>query len=214
MKEIAKARYGAARATRDILLALLDPGFAPAAVPEEPDQVRAELAAAKAEVAAASEQVAAALAVAARLSRSLARDARAVESGEPATAARQPAPSAASAAAEVTAGLLELRADPLGADIRFLAAIEPADTVTLLAVLDGSAAVSEHRQLAIRLAGELLTELRAGGWPHDEASAAVPGNGEAGELIFDDSGAFLATYFADSEAEVKRRSAALAAGSA
>ncbi len=40
------------------------------------------------------------------------------------------------------AGLLELRADPLGADIRILFAVEPPGTATLLAVLDGADAIS------------------------------------------------------------------------
>jgi hypothetical protein len=202
MKETAKARYVAARATREILLALLDPDASPAMPPDELAQ--AELPQAEANLAAASAQVGAALAWAARLSRTMAREARAGESGEPPGAAGQPRGDADD---EVAAGLLEVHADTLGTDVRILLAIEPADTVTLLAVLDGSAAVSEHRHLAIKLAGELLTELRAHGWPHD------PDGGDGAELTFADVGAFLTTYFVDSAARVRRRSAALAAAS-
>ena len=209
-KETAKARYVAARATRDILLALLDPNAGPAATPDERDQARAELAHAEANLAAASKQVAAALVRAARLSRTMAHEARSGDSGEPAGAAGHPAGEAHN---EVTAGLLELHADPLGAGVRILLAIEPADTVTLLAVLDGSTAVSEHRDLAIKLAGELLTGLRTAGWPRDVHGADGPGGTDSDELTFADVGAFLATYFVDSAARVKRRSAALAAAS-
>ena len=209
-KETAKARYIAARATREILLALLDPGAGPAVTPDELEQMRAELPEAEANLAAASEQIAAALAQAARLSRTLAREARPGESGEPAATAAQRAGAGDDRA---PAGLFELRADPLGTDVRILLAIEPADTVTLLAVLDGSAAVSEHRDLAIRLAGKLLTELRTTGWPQDQDGADGAGGGDA-ELTFADDGGFLATYFPGSAAGVKRRSAALATASA
>ena len=209
-KETAKARYIAARATREILLALLDPGAGPAVSSDELEQARAELPETEANLAAASDQIAAALALAARLSRTLAREARSGESGEPASTA---APSAGAGGDRATAGLFELRADPLGTDVRILMAIEPADTVTLLAVLHGSAAVSEHRELAIKLAGELLTELRTNGWPQDYDGADGTGGGSA-ELTFADDGAFLATYFPGSAARVKRRSAALATASA
>jgi phage shock protein A len=71
------------------------------------------------------------------------------------------------------AGLLELRADPLGTDTRILFAVEPADTVTLLAVLDGPDAVGQYGAQAVRLAGELLTEIREQGWPDDLDSAEI-----------------------------------------
>jgi len=208
-KEAAKARYVAARATREILLALLNPDAGPAVTPDELAHARAELPEAEANLAAVSGQIAAALAGAARLSRAMARDGRPGSSGEPADAG-QPAGDADDV---VTAGLLELHADPLGTDTRILLAIEPADTVTLLAVLDGSAAVSEHRHLAIKLAGELLTELRTSGWPHDQDDADGPGSGDGAELTFADASAFLATYFPGVATGVKRRSAALAAAS-
>ena len=85
---------------------------------------------------------------------------------------------------EPAPGLLELRADPLASDTRILFALEPADTVTLLAVLDGHEAISEHRDEAVRLAGELLAEIRADGWPAD-----------VGEVATSDARAFLARFF-------------------
>jgi hypothetical protein len=203
-KETAKARYVAARATLEILLALLDPDAGPAVTSDEVEQARAELPEAEANLAAASEQIAAAMAWAARLSRTLADGAGSGASSEPTAGAGDD---------RVTAGLFELRADPLGTDVRILLAIEPADTVTLLAVLDGSAAVSEHRQLAIKLAGELLSELRTTGWPQDQYGADEAGCGDGAELTFADDGAFLATYFPGSAAGVKRRSAGLATAS-
>ena len=83
-------------------------------------------------------------------------------------------------AAKPAPGLLELRADPVDTDIRILFAEEPAGTVTLLAVLEGREAISEHGTEAIRLASDLLTEIRHG-WPAD-----------VDEVSFEDSAAFLA----------------------
>jgi phage shock protein A len=80
-------------------------------------------------------------------------------------------------------GLLELRADPLGSDIRLLLAVEPEDTVTLLAVLEGPDAVSEHGADAVRLASGLLTEIREDGWPADVDA-----------VIVENSAAFLARF--------------------
>jgi len=189
LKEVAKARYTAARATREVQLALLT-SAAESGASRELDEAQAELSRVEAGLAGANGQLAAALGDAARLSRGLATD----EADE----------------APVTAGLLELRADPLGADTRILFAIEPADTVTLLAVLDGAAAVSEHRHQAIKLAGELLEELRANGWPRADAGG---GESSGAELSFAYPGAFLATYFPHCETEVRRWSAQLAAAS-
>jgi hypothetical protein len=207
-KETAKARYVAARATRNVLLALLDADAGPAVAPDELAHARADLPEAEANLAAASGQIAAALASAAHLSRTIAREARSGESGESGGTAGQLADDD-----EVVAGLLELRADPLGTDVRILLSTEPADTVTLLAVLDGAAAVSEHRHLAIKMAGEFLAELRTTGWPQDQDGADGPGSSDSAELTFADAAAFLATYFPGSAAGVKRRSAALAAAS-
>ena len=57
-------------------------------------------------------------------------------------------------------------------DVRLLFAVEPAGTVTVLAVLDGEDAIAEHRAQAIELAGELLTDIRAGDWPPADAPTA------------------------------------------
>jgi hypothetical protein len=208
-KEVAKARYTAARAARDVHHALLT-SAAESGASDELDQARAELSRVEAVLAAASGQLAAALGDAARLSRRLAREAQAAASDAPGggdTQAAATPPAGEGDEDQVTAGLLELRVDPLGADIRILLAIEPADTVTLLAVLDGSAAVSEHRHQAIKLAAELLAELRANGWPRAD------GESSGAELTFAYPGAFLATYFPHCEAEVRRWSAQLAAAS-
>jgi len=213
-KEVAKARYTAARAARDVQLALLASAAQVGVTKDELDQAQAELSRAEAGLAAASRQLAAAHGHAARLSRRLAREAQAAANGD-ASGSGDPRAAAAPPTDEgdedqATAGLLELRVDPLGADIRILLAIEPADTVTLLAVLDGSAAVSEHRHQAIKLAGEMLAELRASGWPRADAGA---GDTSGAELTFAYMGVFLATYFPRCEAEVRRRSAQLAASS-
>jgi phage shock protein A len=95
-------------------------------------------------------------------------------------------------------GLLELRADPLGTDIRIVFAVEPADTVTLLAVLEGPQARSEHGAEALRLAGGLLTEIREHGWPADVEQVALA-----------DPAAFLEKYFAADDGSIVRRAAVL-----
>jgi hypothetical protein len=102
--------------------------------------------------------------------------------------------------AEPVPGLLELRADPLGSDIRILFALEPADTVTLLAVLEGPEARSAHGTDAAGLAGDLLTEIRDGGWPADVAEVALPG-----------TGAFVARFFPADEGLLRHRAEAVAA---
>ena len=213
-KEVAKARYTAACAARDVQLVLLASAAEVGVTQDELDQAQAELSKAEASLSAASRHLAAALGDAARLRRRLAREAQAAPSdeapgsGDPPVAATPPTDEGDDD--RVTAGLLELRADPLGADIRILLAIEPADTVTLLAVVDGSAAVNEHRHQAIKLAGELLAELRANGWPRADAGSGEP---SGAELTFAYAGAFLATYFPHCETDVRRRSHKLAASS-
>jgi phage shock protein A len=69
--------------------------------------------------------------------------------------------------------VLELQADPLGADIRVLFAIEPPGTVTLLAAIEGHAAISSHRDEAIDLAGELLDDIRHHGWQGEHADGTA-----------------------------------------
>lgn len=111
-----------------------------------------------------------------------------------------PQPQTRPVADEPARGLLELRADTTGTDIRILFAVEPADTVTLLAVLEGPDAVSEHGPDAVRLASDLLTEVRADGWPVD-----------VDEVSLADSGAFLASFFPADDGGISRRAALLAA---
>jgi hypothetical protein len=191
----ATARHTSAAAMRDIQRTVLAAGGQTAA---ERAAAHDELAAAEASLASAEAELAGLLPEAAALRRSFSRASAGRDTADPGA---------------IVPGLLELHADPLGTDVRILLATEPADTVTLLAVLDDSAAVSEHRHLAIKLAGELLAELRTAGWPQEETSADEAGGGGGAELTFADAAAFLATYFEDSEAEVRRRSAALAAAS-
>jgi phage shock protein A len=103
-------------------------------------------------------------------------------------------------------GLLELRADPLGRDVRLLLAVEPADAVMLLAVLDGEDAVAEHRAQAIELAGDLLTDVRTGDWPPQDALRAADL-----EVTFADAATFLARFFPSDSGAIAERAATLAA---
>jgi len=107
--------------------------------------------------------------------------------------------------AQPVAGLLELHADPLGRDVRLLLALEPAGTVTLLAVLDGEDAIAAHRPQAIRLAGDLLTDVRAGDWPPDDADDPADT-----EVTFADSATFLARFFPTQASAIAARAAELA----
>jgi len=104
------------------------------------------------------------------------------------------------------ADVLELRADALGRDVRLLMALEPADTVTLLAVIDGAEAIAEHRAQAIQLAGDLLTEIRAGDWPPADALDAADL-----AVTFADSATFLARFFPADTGAIAGRAAVLAA---
>jgi len=101
---------------------------------------------------------------------------------------------------EPVPGLLQVRADPLGSDIRILLAAEPADTMTLLAVLEGPEAVIEHGARAVRLGGELLTEIRADSWPAD-----------LDEVVLADPDEFVARFFPADDGSIARRAAVLAA---
>ena len=101
-------------------------------------------------------------------------------------------------------GLLELRSDPLGADIRILFADEPPGTVTFLAVMDGADAISDHRDEAIELAGQLLIEIREGSWPPADAA-----NAENGQVCFDEAATLLTTLFPDSASAIRARAAEL-----
>jgi phage shock protein A len=115
-------------------------------------------------------------------------------------------PGHARSSTQPLAGLLELRADPLGRDVRLLLALQPADTVTLLAVLDGEDAIAEHQAQAIELAGGLLTDIRAGAWPPDDAIS--PGDRE---VAFADSATFLARFFPSDSDVIAERADALSA---
>jgi Helix-turn-helix domain len=101
------------------------------------------------------------------------------------------------------ADLLEMRADELGTDIRVLFAIEPEGTVTALAVLEGTDAISEHRDDALRLAGQLLEEIRGDGWPPDDA-------GDPG-LEFAGPAPFLEKFLPGRDRVVAERASAVAA---
>jgi phage shock protein A len=115
-------------------------------------------------------------------------------------------PGQALTSAQPVAGLLELRADPLGRDVRLVLALEPADTVTLLAVLDGEDAIAEHGAQAIQLAGDALTDIRAGNWPPDDADGPADL-----EVTFADSATFLARFFRADTSATAARAADLAA---
>ena len=102
----------------------------------------------------------------------------------------------------VPADLLELRADELGADVRMLFAIEPEGTVAALAVLEGTDAISEYRDEAIGLAGELLGEIRRDGWPPEDTGDSGP------EFASPES--FLEKFFPGRSEAVSERAGALA----
>ena len=189
----ARGRRMSSAAMRDIQLTMLAATDLPTV---ERAAAHADLAAAEASLARAEAELTGLLAEAAVLRRSFIRAYAGTDTADP---------------GDIVPGLLELHADPVGTDIRILLGVEPADTVTLLAVLDSPAAVSEHRALAVKLAGELLAELRTDGWPEPEAGPDQADAAAAAELTFDDAGAFLARYFPDSEADLRRRSASLAA---
>ena len=206
-KETAKAHFTAAEAVRaaQTALALADDlsadgndgneagEFAGAAGPDDE---------AEASVSEAAGRLRALVADGSRLAASILADG---DGAPPAGNGHQsPAAADGNGTAALPAGLLELRADALGTDARLLLADEPAGTITLLAVLDDAAAVREHRDVAIGLASDLLTRIRATGWPSadDPATAQVHVAG---------SGAFLACYFPLDAAQVRDRAAELIA---
>jgi hypothetical protein len=122
------------------------------------------------------------------------------EDGHQPAAERPEPPPAPQPAPEPVPGLLELHADPLGSDTRILFAVEPADTLTLLAVLEGPEAVSRHGARAITLSGELLTEVREQGWPAD-----------VDEVMLADPNEFLARFFPSDDGSIARRADVVAA---
>jgi len=212
MTEVAKARITAAEGARKVHTALLASASA-GGEPAEMDQARADLATAESSLLAAKAQAVATLAEARRLLLAIRRDAPAAK--ENASGSTDDNGEAVDDTADgVAAGLLELRADPLGADIRILCAVEPPGTLTLLAVLEGPDAIAAHRDRAIGLADQVLTEIRADNSARrdpDGAAVAETDSAEAGELTFADTAPFLARYFPDSDGEVMRRAGLLAA---
>lgn len=107
----------------------------------------------------------------------------------------------APAAGHSRARVRELHADPLGSDARVFFAIEPAETIVLLSVLENTEAVARHREEAIGTAAELLADIGDRGWP---AGADGPG------LEFGDTGEFLTRFFPQARAGILARAAALA----
>jgi len=195
-KEAVKARYTAASAASDILRAIIDSrqalsqaGLDLPGQPEASDacQAEAQLASAELELSSSSAEVGDLLAEAAILRHGI-TSGLSDDDGTP------------DSLAEATAGLLEVRACQFAADVRLLCAVEPADTLTLLAVLEGEAAVSCHRARAIGLAGELLAEIRAEGWP-----------AEIGDVAFADTATFLQKSFPHLGSYISARSGELAA---
>jgi hypothetical protein len=187
-KETAKARYAAAEASLRVAEAV-------EALGGEPDP---DLARRREDVRAAEERLRA-LRYPATATAVIRQGSDPIEAIRPAADRPQPPPTPQGAPQPVP-GLLELRADPLGSDIRILFAEEPAGALTLLAVLEGPAAVSEHGADAIRLAGDLLTEIRDTGWPADIDQVALA-----------DSAEFLARFFPTDDGSIAGRSGVLAA---
>jgi DNA-binding XRE family transcriptional regulator len=107
----------------------------------------------------------------------------------------------APAAGRSRARVRELHADPLGSDARVFFAIEPAETIVLLSVLENAEAVARHREEAIGTAAELLADISDRGWP---AGADGPGQ------EFGDTGEFLAQFFPQARAGILARAAGLA----
>jgi hypothetical protein len=105
------------------------------------------------------------------------------------------------AAGQSRESVRELHADPLGSGARVLFAVEPADTIVLLTVLENAEAVEQHENAAIDGAADLLDQIREGGWP--------PGDDEA-DLEFAGTDQFLTRFFPQARADVVARAAALA----
>jgi hypothetical protein len=231
MREVAKARMTAAEGATQVQLALLASTAAAGGGLADIQQGEADVAAAEASQLVAKTAVVAVLAKARRLLAAIRAEVRSIEAdvdggsadgdsadgdsadGEGADdLADDTAVADSDAGPGVAAGLLELRADPLGADVRILCAVEPPGTLTLLAVLEGAGAIVAHRGQAIDLAGELLAELRAAALTEDE-SPTMAGDTTPGELTFTDAATFLAELCPDSDGQVARRAAVLTAAS-
>jgi hypothetical protein len=154
-KEVVQASYRTAAGARDAQRAIC---AAPGATETDQATAQAGVIAADAQVTKAAGALARLLARGAAISRGLTR------------AAWDEASETPDGPLDPPDGLLELRADPLGGDARILFAVEPAGTITLLAVLESQEAVRRDRDTAIDLASGLLAEIREHGWPqpHDK----------------------------------------------
>jgi hypothetical protein len=203
--EAGKARYQTALAARDLqtdMAAAQAEGSRAATTSED------RAAAAEGVARAARHHLQVLVAEAPRLVRRISdgSNATALAAQEPDQAAGEtPADSPEPGTPSLAPGLLELRADPLGGDIRLLFAMEPADTVTVLAVLEGEGAVHVHRDKALSLASDLLTEIRSGEWPATEAESTADI-----ELTFEDPATFVERFFAETAHVVRHRAAARA----
>lgn len=189
-KETAKARYTAAEATLRIAEAIEAIGGEP---DPDLDQRRADYRAARERLHALRYPATETIAV-------IHEPAERATAGHPPPAGPAEPPRLSAARVEPTPGLLELRADPVGSDVRILFAEEPAGTVTLLAVLEGAAALSEHGADAIRLAGDLLTEVRGDDWPADLTEVALA-----------DTAEFVARFFPADDGSIEQRAGVLGA---
>lgn len=189
-RETAKARYAAAEASLRVAEVIEEAGGEPDAdLPRLRDEVRV-----------AEERLRALRYPRSVTSQVISNLSNQADAGQPPATEPPKPPPPPRRRPEPVPGLLELRADSLGSDIRVLLAVEPADTVTLLAVLEGPQAVSEHGAQAVALAGDLLTEIRGDGWPADIE-----------EVLAADQEGFLARFFPADDGSIARRASVLAA---
>ena len=133
VKEVAKARITAAESSSKVQLVLLETASEAGGETAEAEQTAADLAAAEASLLAAKAQAVGALAEGRRLLLAIRRDVRKAEAaaGDSSEDGGSDSPGDQADGADgpgVAAGLLELRADPLGADVRILCAVEPPGT--------------------------------------------------------------------------------------
>jgi len=80
-------------------------------------------------------------------------------------------------------GLYELRPAVPGADILIIFAVEPADAVLLISVLEGRDAVSEQHGRAVEVSAEILRRVRAGQDPEASAVEFADGLEFADEFV-------------------------------
>jgi phage shock protein A len=97
--------------------------------------------------------------------------------------------------------LMQLKADPLGRDIRILFAEDPAGTATLLTILEGSEAIADDWDDATTAAAMLLEVIRDDGWP---PYAEEP---DGGGDEFADSVSFRQRFFPDQSGAIAARAA-------